>query len=184
MISRKYEGEENENMDFETLKDFLNELQNVVKDLDEKFQQIAFKCVLKQFLEIELGKNNHQEPLKPHLEKQEKDKQQPTASDEGDISKLTLPELIKKANSNSYTDNALIIAFEFTLKNKFQPFNLEIIREGFSNALVPKPKNLSDTLNLLIKRGHLRKSVNDVDNKKGFEITNTGLEYVKGLLKK
>ncbi len=169
-------------MEFEKMKEFLNKLQKIVMDLDEQFREIAFKSILEHFLKNELFENKKEVPFEPPQEKQKVESQQIGNQLEGLLSKLSLPEIFKKANCSSNTDRALIIAFDFSIRNKMSPFNVDIIRKAFSDSLIPKPINISDVLNGLIKRGHLRKSSIEVDKKKGFEITQSGLDYIKEII--
>lgn len=104
--------------------------------------------------------------------------------EEGVISsKVSLSELIAKLKPNTYTDTAIIISYFLFKYEGIIIFNIDNIKNGFDEIRAVKPKNMTDTLNSLIKRGLLRTS-SDVDNKKGFEITKMGIEYSEEMIRK
>lgn len=140
----------------------------IVKNINEEFKVEAFKVILTYFLQ-----SSKEELDIKTLKEFQKDFEK---------SILTLTELVAKLKPKSYADRAMIISY-YLLKNKqITIFNIDHIKDNFNKLRIPKPKNMTDTLNNLIKKGFLRSS-SDVDNKKGFEITNMGIRYVDELIK-
>ena len=140
----------------------------IVKNINEEFKIEAFKVILAHFLQ------SSKEELDIKTEKEfQKDFEK---------SILTLTELVAKLKPESYADTAMIISYYLFKNKQIAIFNIDHIKDSFNKLRVPKPKNMTDTLNNLIKKGFLRSS-SDVDKKKGFEITNMGIRYVDELIK-
>lgn len=146
------------------LTDLIKSSIDIVKDIDEKFQASAFQSILDHFLRnltIEKGDYPKEEKL--------------------DKKPLSLTEIIAVLKPKKYTDSALLISYYIYKFEEINTFNIDSVKEKFDKLRIPKPKNMTDTLNGLIKRGFLR-NVRDIDNKKGYEITNMGLQYIDDIL--
>jgi len=105
------------------------------------------------------------------------------SGEESVYGELSLSELIAKLKPDTYTDTAIIISYFLFKSDGITIFNIDNIKNGFDEIRAVKPKNMTDTLNSLIKKGLLRTS-SDVDGKKGFEITKMGIEYSEEMIKK
>lgn len=139
---------------------------DIVKDIDHQFQIPAFKTVLNYLLISEQRYSGSQTILTPQKESK--------------TSILTLPEMLALVKPKTYADKAIIAALFLFESENVQNFNANHIIEELSKAKTPRPANMTDTLNGLIKRGFLREGP-VVDGNKGFEITEKGKEYAKSL---
>ncbi len=137
---------------------------SIVDKIDNQYKLEAFKVVLSYLLQ-----NTR------HLPKIINEIQQETP--------LTLSELIAGIRPGTYSDTALIISYYLFKFENITNFNVDHIKDRFNKTRAVKPKNMSDTLNNLIRRGLLRSS-SEIDNKKGFEITKTGILNAEELIKK
>lgn len=135
---------------------------DIVKEVEDEYKLETFKIILPFLLEHEdLGKKREIGKGEEHI---------------------SLPELIAKINPSTYADTAIIVSFYLFTYDEIIGFNIDNIKNGFNQARAIKPKNMTDTLNGLIKRGFLRSST-DIDGKKGFELTKMGIDYTQNLIK-
>ena len=136
---------------------------DIVKGVEDEYKLETFKIILPFLLEHEdLGKKKEISKGEEHI---------------------SLPELIAKINPSTYADTAIIVSYYLFTYEEIIGFNIDHIKDGFNNVRAVKPKNMTDTLNQLIKRGFLRSS-SEVDGKKGFEITKTGIQHIEELIMK
>ena len=135
---------------------------DLIKGLEDDYKLETFKIILPFLLEHEdLGKKREVSEGEEHI---------------------SLPELIVKINPSTYADTAIIVCFYLFTYEEIIGFNIGHIKNGFDQARAIKPKNMTDTLNVLIKRGFLRSST-DIDGKKGFELTKMGIDYIQNLMR-
>ena len=154
-------------MNIENIKHKISETLNVIEDIEEKYRIAAFKIVLNHLLNID---DIHYQKIKS-----------PTAVDElNNFRGLSLREILQMTGIRNHTENALIVGYYLLSNNITLNFNSTYIIEELDKAMLDKPKNMHDTLNLLIKKGFLE-ITNPVDEKKGFKLTKTGVNFVEEL---
>jgi hypothetical protein len=151
----------------ESIREKIQQAIDIVKDIDDQFQIPAFKTVLNFLLKSEQRYSDPQTILTPQKESKP--------------SVLTLPEMLAISKQKKYADKAILAVLYLFEYENVQNFNANHIIEEFSKAKTPRPANMTDTLNNLIKRGFLREGP-VVDGNKGFELTEKGKEYAESLL--
>ena len=151
-------------MNEQEIKDKMKLAEKLVGDLSSDLKVTAFKSILDFLLKFELEES---------YSNRSKTRETSSVS-----SLISLPEIITNKNPKSYTDKAIVISYFMFKHEGVENFNANQIGENFSKARVPKPSNMTDTLNRLIGRGLLREG-ELVDGNKGFVITKKGIEYVE-----
>lgn len=92
----------------------------------------------------------------------------------------SLVEFVKaKGNPRKHTDIAIVFSFWLHKKEKMSSFNVDDIERCYTEARIPKPKNIGDLMNRVQGRGYLMPAPKKKDNKKAWIITTSGEKYVK-----
>jgi len=155
-------------MNIKNIKHKISDTLNIIEDIDEKYRIAAFKIVLNHLLNIEdIHYQNNKSPI---------------AVDElNNFRGLSLREILLMTGIRNHAENALIVGYYLLSNNITLNFNSTFIIEELDKAMLDKPKNMPDTLNLLIKKGFLE-ITNPVDDMKGFKLTITGVKFVEDLI--
>ncbi len=136
----------------------------ITKELEDPFNKIAFKIILKYLL---MGIERISKQSIGSLTQIQK------------IQKLSISEFILRLRSKTFVDRCLgIIYFLIEFENRNVVTIKEIERE-FEKAKIVKPKNFSDIVNNLIKKGLVAEAELTEDRKRQFYITQTGMELVE-----
>lgn len=154
-------------IDKDSIKLILKFVIESIKGIDEEYRLEAFKILFKFLLE-EKSSKLQKSTESPEIAYQKED---------------NFFQLYDTINPQTYTDTAIIICYSLFKHKDISRFNINHIKEGFNKIKVPKPRNMSDTLNNLVNRGFLRSS-GDIESKKAFEITKKGFEYIEDLQEK
>ncbi len=138
-----------------------------VVDIDEKYKIPSFQVVLNLLLnqefinESEFLKFEDKSSLKP---------------------KLSMVEFINSIEMDTYVDISLGIAFYLWKFESKETFITSDINDSYFKIKMKKPRNVSDTINSLIKKGFIAES----DKKEGpreLYITQTGISYIGNKMK-
>ncbi len=146
----------------ELIKKNIKKALDIIIGVEDEYRLETFKLILPFLLkQDDLDKKRETSKVKEHI---------------------SLPELIAKINPKTYADTAIIVCYYLFTYEDIIGFNIDHIKNGFDQVRAVKPKNMTDTLNGLIKRGFLRSST-DIESKKGFELTKMGIDYTQNLIK-
>ncbi|HEX69385.1 MAG TPA: hypothetical protein ENG10_03720 [Candidatus Bathyarchaeota archaeon] len=86
--------------------------------------------------------------------------------------------LRNKGTPRKHTDIAIIFSYWLFHRENMQAYNIDDIAKCYDEARIKMPKNLTDTMNKLQKKGYV-KPVGEKDGKKAWIITQSGEEYVE-----
>ena len=86
--------------------------------------------------------------------------------------------LKSKGNPKSHVDRAAIFSYWLFHKEGLKAYNADDVARCYDEARIKKPKNLTDTMNKLQKKGYV-KPAGEKDGKKAWVITQSGEEYVE-----
>ena len=92
----------------------------------------------------------------------------------------SLVEFLKsKGNTKKHTDIAAIFSYWLYHKEKMTSYNIDDIGKCYDEARIPKPKNLTDTMNKIQKKGYVKPAPQEKEGKKAWVITETGEKYIE-----
>jgi hypothetical protein len=92
----------------------------------------------------------------------------------------SLVEFLKsKGNPRSHTDKATIFSYWLFHKEKMNCYNIDDIEKCYDEARITKPKNITDVMNKIQKKGYVKPVPKEKNGKKAWIITQTGEEYVE-----
>lgn len=91
----------------------------------------------------------------------------------------SLAEFVKiKGSPKGYNDLTVVFAYWLFKKENMERFNAKDIENCYSLARIPKPANISDTMNKNQRKGFLMRA-GKKDEKIAWSITRSGEEYVE-----
>lgn len=91
----------------------------------------------------------------------------------------SLREFINEKQPKTANDHGLAIAYFTEIFKQKGWFNIDDLKEGFREAKVPAPKNLSDVIGKNAKKGYFMLDANQVGTKQSWVLTNTGEKAVE-----
>ncbi|NVM29195.1 MAG: hypothetical protein HWN65_10160 [Candidatus Helarchaeota archaeon] len=150
---------------------FIEKVKKAIKyteDIDEPYKIPAFQVILKEFLD----------------EKGEDIKSQSGISAEPKVfkRKMSMVEFLKSIELNSYVEQALAVSYYLLTHEDNNSFKVSDINDCFLRAKLKKPKNLSDTLNSLIKKGLIAETGKQEGSRELY-ITQSGIKYIEDIKK-
>lgn len=90
----------------------------------------------------------------------------------------SIREFLISKNPRSDVEKTLVIACYLETLGNVNPFNLNDLRSGFSQAKEPLPSNLSDAVNKNIQKGFIMEAPERKEGFKAWVLTNTGVKRV------
>lgn len=98
---------------------------------------------------------------------------------DSDIQKsLSVKEFLLSKNPKSDVEKTLAIGYFLEKYRSISPFNINDLKNGFSESREPIPSNLNARINDNILRGLIMESTEKKDNQKAFLITNSGEKLI------
>jgi len=140
-----------------------------VQEISEPYKIPAFQVVLKVLLE------NEKEVSKESIIKDNKRV----------ISKrkMSIVEFLKSFDLNSFVDQSLASSYYLLFHENKNSFVISDINDCFLKAKLKKPRNLSDTLNSLIKKGFIAETGRQEGSRELY-ITQSGIKYIDDIKKR
>lgn len=108
-------------------------------------------------------------------------------SPDAEPTKVTNPQLSvveflrTKGNPKRHTDRVLIFCYWLHHFKKIESYNVKDIETCYLEARILQPKNLSDSLNKVQKRGFIMPVSDEKDKMKTWVITQSGEDYINSL---
>lgn len=93
--------------------------------------------------------------------------------------KLSVKEFILEKKPSDYVQKTLVIGYHLEHFEGMDKFNVRDLTEGFRSAREQLPKNINDTVNLNIAKGHLMEAKEKKDKFKAWFLTNSGEKFVE-----
>lgn len=93
--------------------------------------------------------------------------------------KMSVREFLDKAHVNTQTDMVTFIAYYKEKYEGLSSFSIHDLLDGFRNAKEKSPVNINSLVNSNISRSYFMPSPEKTGKLKRFELTNTGIKYVK-----
>lgn len=109
------------------------------------------------------------------------------ASPDANPTQVTNPELSvveflrSKGNPKTHTDRVLVFCYWLHYFKKIDSYNVKDIETCYSEARIIQPKNLSDSLNKVQKKGYIMPVSDEKEKMKTWVITQSGEEYINSL---
>ncbi len=102
-----------------------------------------------------------------------------------DISKkeISIKEFIISKNPKDDVQRTLAIGFYFENYKNFHSFNANELKKGYREAREKVPINVSDKIQLNIRKGHIMDVEDKKENAKAWTLTDSGEKYVKNNFK-
>lgn len=95
------------------------------------------------------------------------------------VPKMQVNELLASRSLKSHMDKVEAIAWHFLRQSGEDSVTRKDILDAYSKARMQKPKNLTDVINLSVRRGHLTDAPEKKDGQKAWSITPTGERYIE-----
>ncbi|MEM5861199.1 MAG: hypothetical protein QXS37_05415 [Candidatus Aenigmatarchaeota archaeon] len=93
----------------------------------------------------------------------------------------TLSEFLKEKKPKKDTDITLCIGYYLQVYEKKERFSTEDVKKGYKRARRKLPKNISDKIQLNIKKGFIDEYPSKEQKKKYWYVTESGKRYVEEL---
>ncbi|MCH7805902.1 MAG: hypothetical protein IH995_01985 [Proteobacteria bacterium] len=85
--------------------------------------------------------------------------------------------LVKKPSND--VQKTLVVGYFLEKNQEMGSFNVDDLAKNFRLAKEPTPQNLNDKVNMNIKKGHMMEAKEKKENKKAWELTNLGEQFVE-----
>lgn len=138
----------------------------LVSGIEESFRPLALQVVFRWLLD-----------QKRHGERTRGEGKEPRIA-----LTMQINEFLASKNVKSHTDRILATAYYY-LRNSDQPITKSEIEEVYRRTRIPRPKNLSDLIAKLVRRGYFVDSPGGQKGQKAWQITPTGEKYVEEKLR-
>lgn len=92
---------------------------------------------------------------------------------------IAIQEFIVSRKPRSAVERTLAIAYFLEKYEGRTSFSIDDLRDAYSRAKEPAPKNLNDAVNKNIRKGCITESTNHSGKLKAWTVTNTGEKLVK-----
>ena len=93
--------------------------------------------------------------------------------------KISVKEFILSKKPESEIQKTLATGFYLEKFEGLSSFNVKDLEDWYRAAKEPLPKNMNDTVNKNISRGHIMDAKEKKDNKKAWVLTNSGEVFVE-----
>lgn len=127
----------------------INELKSKIKDLETRIAKLEYS-----------------------------NKVNPDVNQPVDQKKTSIREFIKSKNPKNDVQKTLAMGYYLEKYELVESFNLADIKKCFKDAREKQPLNISDKIQLNIKKGHIMDYNDKKDDLKAYVLTNTGENYV------
>ncbi len=94
----------------------------------------------------------------------------------------TIYEFIRKLNLKSHTNKVLCLAYFLEKYKGLKALSLNDIKDAYSDARLVMPKNISDYLSKLTKKGYLIEVGKKEDKLKSWRLSIDGINFVESML--
>ena len=94
---------------------------------------------------------------------------------------LSIRELINQLKPATANDTVLIIGYYHEIIKGVGFFTNKDIKLGLNQARIIAPKNISDVIAQIAKKGYIMQNYEQLDRSKTWILTNTGEEYVNNM---
>jgi hypothetical protein len=96
---------------------------------------------------------------------------------EASIKKLSIREFMIQKGVSTDTDKVLVLGSYLERFSSMRSFNTTDLENAFREAKEPVPKNINETVNKNIRKGHIMEA-GEKDGKKAWNLTNSGESFV------
>jgi len=93
--------------------------------------------------------------------------------------KISIKEFLFAKNPQNDVQKTLTIAYFLENHTDLTSFNVEDLTHSFRAAKEPVPLNVSDKINMNIRKGHIMEAGEKKSGKKAFTLTNSGETFVE-----
>jgi len=160
-------------------KDFVNVCEDAIRlakkiadksELDEGsvYKEIAFQEILK----LLLTSNNP-------VTSESSELIEPKVECVNNKNKKSIEEFYQELKPSTHMDRVIAFAYYFYKHGTTNIFNAKDIADCYSQALVSKPSNISDLINLHRKKGRIMNVDEQKEGRMAFAITQDGIKYVE-----
>lgn len=92
----------------------------------------------------------------------------------------SVKEFMLEKGADTYEEKVTAVAYFVEVRRGYGLFNVSDLKDAFRAAPRDMPKNLNDVCNGLVEKGWLRPCAEKKDNRKAWELTQTGIDVVQG----
>lgn len=133
---------------------------NLVGDIEERFKSAAFQVLFQRLLDR--GTSD----TAPALERSPRV-----------VPAMRMNEFLASKGIRSHNDRVLAIAYYYISRG--EPITSAVVEQAYRESRQPRPTNLSDVIAKLVRKGLLVDSLDKKDNRKAWQITPSGEQYVQ-----
>lgn len=98
----------------------------------------------------------------------------------GSAKPISIKEFILEKKPKNDTQKTLTIGYFLEQYDSVSTFNIDDVAMGFDKAKEAAPKNINLCLFYNVKKGHMMEGSQKKDNKKSWQLTNTGIKFLEG----